>query len=232
MSLKLAGKIAPRTDAIDTIPSRGFDTFEIYLAKQHLDNIQETIRLLKDAKKKYKISFLSVHTPHNPDIDFYLEKTKELAKEVGVKMIVFHNLHIGNMFSEDILEKVTEGMIVENGSDDAIHDVRSIEGVINKGISICFDIAHFCFDCERSGRDFYRDLEELFKSCSTGIKLIHYNDCKGSQDNLAIGDGAINHKKALSIISKYYSGTLVLEVPPERQSESREIVEKILKGIK
>jgi len=232
MSLKLAGKIAPNMDDIKRIIYQGFDTFEIHLEEKHLDNIDESVRLLLDAKKKFKINFISAHTPHTPRVDFYLERTKEMAKKVEIPIVLFHGSFIGDMFAEEILRKVTKGMIIENGSDNAVHDLDAIKSVIKRGINICFDIAHFHFDCERSERDFYKDLEILFKNWSTGIKLIHYNDCKKEQDNLAVGDGVINHKKALSIISKYYSGTMILEVPPEKQGESREIVERILKEIK
>jgi len=223
-SIKLAGKFPPDMKDIEERIAQGLDTFEIYLLGSHLDRLGESAEIL------------SVHTPHEKNVEFYFERTKELAKKVGIPIIVFHNKFV-DMFDEEIVEKIMKSkdssfdIIVENGGM-VFHTLEDIEDVMGRGMQICFDIAHFWMNYEKTGKDFYNDLEVLFKKHSEKIELIHYADSAGSSDNLAVGEGAINHKKALSIISKYYSGTMILEVPPEKQGESKKIVEKFLKEIK
>jgi len=238
-SIKLAGKFPPDMKDIEERVAQGLDTFEIHLRGSHLDELEESAEILLEAKRKFKIDIISVHTPHEENVEFYFEKTKELAKKVGIPIIVFHSKFV-DVFDEEIVEKIMKSedssvdIIVENGGIVLVHTLEDIEDVMSRGMLVCFDIAHFWMNCESTGRDFYKDLKKLFsnKNNSDKIKLIHYADSVDSSDNLAVGEGAINHKKALSIISKYYSGTMILEVPPEKQGESKEVVEKILTEMK
>ena len=231
MSIRLAGKFAPNMEDIERTVDQGFDAFEIFLTTKHLEDVDASAKILNEAKKRFNISIVSVHTPHTPEVDLYTERTKSLAKKVGIPIIVFHNGFIPEMFAEDVLRKVEKGMVIENGGKEGTDDLEHIAEVIERGFKICLDVAHFKITCQRMGKDYYSDLETLMKENSEGIGLIHYNDTDGEVDNLGIGEGILDHRKVLASISKYYSGTMIIEVDRDKQGEGKRAVEKILKQL-
>ncbi len=226
--IKLSGKFPPDMKDIGERVKDGYRIFEIYLEERHLDDFEKSARILKDAKKKFGIEINSVHTPHSKNFDEYYEKTKEFAKVVGIKTIVLHSTHIKKMYSEEILKKAVKNSVIEN---DTASGIKDIENAIKRGYKVCLDTAHFQIWCEKTGNDFYKRLEELFKNYSYGIRHIHYNDAKNGKDNLAIGEGVIDNERTLKIISKYYSGVMVVEVAPEKQAEGKKIIESIIARI-
>jgi len=140
MPLKLAGKFPPDMKDIEERIAQGLDTFEIYLRGSHLDQLEESAEILLEAKRKFKIDIISVHTPHEKDIDFYFEKTRELAEKVSIPIIIFHNKFV-DVFDEEIVEKIKRienvnidiNALVENGGIEIVHTLEDIESVMKRG---------------------------------------------------------------------------------------------------
>lgn len=239
MAIELIGKTAPIPRELDKTIEDGFKKVELYMTEDFLT--ERHLKFLSDAKRESGIEFYSIHTPHSPEKNFLkiLEKTKWFAEQAGIKVIVVHSEHV-NVFSQKVLGRLGGDMFVENGHN---HNLPFLEKIFKKGANICFDMAHFYVASLSSGRDYYDDVEVLFRKHSSSIGHVHIADA--TEDfagqklpisetvnyDTSVGEGEIDFFKALPPILKYYSGVAVVEVGGEKQLEDIRKLEKIISGI-
>lgn len=229
MAIEFIGKVSP--EEVEDGVKDGFKKLELYTTEKHMN--EETIKKLKDAKKKFGVEFYSIHTPHSEEHRFFnsLDMTKSIADEVGIKIIVVHSAMV-DVFSKKVLDYIKNDprMLPENGKmvNWIVHDLAYLERIFSSGLKICFDIAHFYASCRESKKDFYKDLETLMKEHASSIGHLHLCDTDEIDEDVAISDGEIDFYEAMKPISKYYNGVAVIEVKREGQAKSLRTLNTIM----
>ncbi len=224
MALELIGKTAPLPGELQRIADDGFKKIELYMKEEFLTD--RHLKFLADAKRESRLEVYSMHTPHSKPEVFVeiLEKSKDFAKRANIPVIVVHSSLV-NELTKEILERVEGKMFIEN---EINYDLPFLEKIFKKGIKICFDTSHFYTASRKNGRDFYDDLEVLFKKYAKFIGHMHIADADEDGKDVSIGDGEIDFFKIMPVIAKYYKGVAVVEVDIERQFSDMKKLQKIL----
>lgn len=228
MALEFIGKVSPLPGEIQKAVDDGFKKCELYMREEFLTD--RHLKFLSDATRESGIKFYSIHTPHsNPKIfPKILDETKDFAKRAGIPVIVVHSNQV-NELSKKILSRIEDGIFIEN---ELNYDLPFLEKIFKRGIKICFDVSHFYTASMRSRRDYYKDLETLFKKRAKFIGHLHLADAGenviSDHNDVDIGDGEIDFFKVMPVISRYYSGVAVVEVSTARQLKDKEKLEKIM----
>lgn len=236
MAIKLIGKTAPLPGEIKRMVDDGFQSLELYMREEFLTD--RHMKFLSDASRDYGVSFYSVHTPHSKPENFIeiLRETQRFALKGKIKVVVVHSSHV-DVFSDEVLSNLGDRSFPENGHG---HNLPFLEKVFKKGVRITFDMAHFYVASVSSGRDYYDDLETIFKKYGRYIGHLHIADCTerfvgekfpvGELESYdtGVGDGEIDFFKAMKTVSKYYKGTAVVEVPTERQWKDTQKLKRII----
>jgi len=235
MAIELIGKTAPIPVEIRKTADDGFRKIELYMREDFLDD--RHVKFLADAKREFGMKFYSIHTPHSEPDNFIdvMGRTRDFAKKAGIPVIVVHSSHV-NVFSKNVLDNLSGKMFPENGY---MTPLPFLEKFLKRGLKICLDVGHLYVASVTSGRDYYEDLETIFKKYGKNIGHVHIADVSegfAGKKNLKetdcydtnVGDGQIDFFKVMSILSKYYKGVAVVEVDADRQLSDMEKLQKIL----
>ena len=254
MSLNLYGKAIVDKDDMNYILNQRFDGFELALRKKDLENnnYKETVEILKEYKEHIK----TIHLPHCQLEEFpeVIEKIKQLYKDVFENSykeeekpcLVIHSNRIlsyldlkefYNVLQE--LEKQNILFTIENQPGDSADFFKAY--ITNNNLNICLDTAHLWISYPEKEK-YLEELESLLKTGK--VKAIHLNDVKEEQinnykipiDNQPIQEEqkTIPWEETMKLIQKYCKDKdipIIIEVPKEKQKESKEVIEKILNRI-
>jgi len=250
MPLNLYGKAIVDKDDMNYILNQGFDGFELALRKKDIEdnNYKETLNILKNYKEHIK----TIHLPHCqleefPDV---IEKIKQLYKCVfenkTLPILVIHSKYMLNMmliylYPKRVLKKLTISFTIENQPGDSIDFI--INYITKNNLNICLDTAHLWISYPEKEK-YLEALESLLKTGK--VKVIHLNDVEEKQINnykIPIDNQSIQEEKekqtipweeTMELIQKYCEDKdipIIIEVPKEKQKESKEVIEKILNRI-
>ncbi len=236
MPIKLIGKTAPLPGEIKRMVDDGFGELELYMKEDFLTD--RHLKFLSDARRSDGVKFYSIHTPHSGPEKFIdvLKATRDFAAKGKIKVVVVHSSYV-NVFSDKVLKSLGKNTFPENGHG---HNLPFLEKIFKKKVKITFDMAHFYVASISSGRDYYEDLETIFKKYSKFIGHLHIADCTErfvgerfpvtelESYDTNIGDGEIDFFKAMKIVSKYYKGTATIEVDTDRQWKDAQKLKRIL----
>ncbi|CCQ32437.1 deoxyribonuclease IV protein [Halorhabdus tiamatea SARL4B] len=214
----VAGKCEPEPAALAAAADRGFDAVELYLERDHLDALEETVRTVEDAA----VSAVSVHTPHvTPEEREYYELTDRLAVELDA-YLVLHSKYVMHVFAPDV---AAIGFSAPNGHENntGASVMHLEEMILARDNDLVLDTAHL-YTAEREYLD---ALEYLLSTYPDQIGLIHLTDSTRRNDGLAFGDGEIDLAATVETIrDSAFDGPIVLEVMPESQAAARDAFER------
>lgn len=234
---------------------QGIRYFEIHT---NLDILElEAFRLLKENGAKF-----SVHIPHaysGTPTNFcsadkkeiknarkWLEKSIELARELGAKNITLHPDQPKNctkkqaeeIFKNHIkygLEIIDKDMflLIENmpKKEFLYHSPLTMKKIVdsfkNKQVGVTYDIGHAKVTNSEKFLDFPKILKHRIKEC-------HFSDyIKGNGDHHPLGSGEFDFKKIIKELKKInFDGLIVMEILPKEIGEieiSRKVLEKAIK---
>lgn len=209
----LSAKRVPTIDSLENAANEGFDHVELFLDTHHLDNLEATITIAREAS----IDVIAVHTPHVAlSGREYFIKTGHLADALDA-FVVFHSqfLHHSHVAELEELE-ITAPYGYENNPGASMRHFKHM--IIDKGHNFVLDIAHLYM----AESNYIEMSHDLIKEYPGKLQVIHLCDSTAHDDGLAFGDGYVNIEEISKIIKESYNGILVLEVDPERQSTARD----------
>jgi len=212
--MKAIGKCPPESEELQKAHKRGFREVELYLEKEHLINIHQTEKIVRNSPVKSA----SIHTPHVTVEEVeYLRKVDKLAETLDAYLVI-HSQHILNIKSsliEDIGLKSEHGY--ENNPGTSLHCIHN--SVLKRSQEFVLDSAHLYI----AENNYLKALKYLLSEYSEKIRFIHLNDSTKTKDGLAFGEGEVPVKETVKeIIKSNFAGKIVLEVMPEEQEEALE----------
>lgn len=211
--MDVAGKCPPEPDALDAATDRGFEVIELYLEKDHLESVEDTLTDIETSD----VAVVSVHTPHvSLGEKEYLLQADRLAAALDA-YVVFHSRYLNHVDTPQLEEL---DLSAEYGYENKTGvSVRHLEHMILKqGHDIVLDVAHL-FMAEA---DYLGTLEYLLTEYGTQIELLHLCDSTPVQDGLGFGAGEMNLRATTEVIERIFDGTVVLEVMPADQRAALE----------
>lgn len=227
----------PKTNWLEEIHHAnkiGFSDFEL-LYDKNLDCLSlldsdENLKLLKRAKKEYKIStssicidyFSSINTNLIPNKKYFfktLMDVVEKAKMISAKIVVVpycdansieSDLQLRNLL-KNFLDYNLDKILIEKEISLAVEldlkaelILKAFENFEFKNIGICYDVGN------STGNGYIADQEILI--LKDLIKHIHIKDKPINGKNVMLGKGAVNFKKCIQALKKInYSGSCILE---------------------
>lgn len=213
----------------------GFRKAELYVTEEMLS--QEFIDEVNRASDSDGVEFYSIHTPHSKPDAFpkSVEKTKWFADQIGAKIVVMHSMFV-DVLSDDVLRMAGDGVVPENSYwPDKINALPAIERVLDRDVKMCIDVAHLFISSVRAKRNFYSDLETIFKK--HGDRVAHLHLCDSGEDfysdfdrnnDLPIEEGVMDWFTTMEIVKKGYDGVAVVETPRERQLSNMKRLQQIM----
>lgn len=211
----IAGKCPPEKEELEEAEKRGFENVELYLEKQHLEDLEKTISTLEKAT----LEVVSVHTPHvSVDEDKYIEKADELADRFDA-FLVFHTSKYHHTAIADVEEifEFSSDYGYENNPGASVRYLKSM--ILDPGHNFVLDTAHlYMAETDHLGK-----IEYLLDNYTGQVELIHLCDSTREKDGLGFGKGEMNMEEVSKTIKNSgFDGILVLEVMPEKQEKALE----------
>lgn len=212
--MKIAGKCPPEKDELEAAAERGFEQVELYLEKQHLEELEESISNVRSSP----VDAISVHTPHVTleEKDYFL-KADRLASELDA-FLVFHSQYLHHVHITQLEEmKIGSEYGYENNPGASPRILEST--ILDQGHRLVLDTAHFYM----SEKDYLGEMSRFLDEYSSQMPLIHLCDSTRTEDGLDFGEGDMDMEKLCKIIDDSgFDGILVLEVMPEDQGHALE----------
>lgn len=207
----VVGKCPPEPDALDTAADRGFKTVELYLEKDHLESVEETVAIVEASD----VAVASVHTPHVSLADKeYLFRTDRLAADLDA-FVVFHSRYLNHVDTPQLEElNQTAAYGYENKTGVSVRHLEHM--ILKQGHDLVLDIAHLYMAEE----DYLTSIEYLLTKYPDQIGLVHLCDSTPVQDGLKFGAGNIDLDVTSQLLGRYFDGTVVLEVMPADQQSA------------
>ena len=214
----VAGKCEPEAEVLQAAADRGFDAVELYLERQHLDALDETVETVRDAA----VSAASVHTPHvTPEEHEYYELTDRLAVELDA-YLVLHSKYVMHVFAPDV-EAIGFDAAHGHENNTGASVMHLEEMILARDNDLVLDTAHL-YTAERQ---YHEALKYLLSTYPDQIGLIHLTDSTRRNDGLPFGDGEIDLAATVGAIrDSAFDGPIVLEVMPDAQMAAREAFEQ------
>jgi sugar phosphate isomerase/epimerase len=213
--MRIAGKAAPTREKLKKVGERGFDFTELYLEKDHLEDVDERIRICRESD----VEVVSVHTPHvSMSEERYISEAARLAREIDA-YLVFHSKQILHSSIPEAEEKfdLEQPYGYENNPGVSLRGIQNL--ILGREHELVLDTAHL-FIGEENVSELTRRLNE---ENSESINFIHLCDSTAVKDGLGFGKGEIDMKKLSRAIKKSgFDGTIVLEVMQEEQKYALE----------
>lgn len=211
--MRIAGKCPPEPDELESAHDRGFRYVELYLEKNHLQDIDRTAEIVDNSP----VEVVSIHTPHVTlqESDYFL-KADRLAQRLDA-FLVFHSQYMHHVHIPQIEKLDLESDYGYENQPGASQ--RIIEStVIGEGHDLVLDTAHFYM----GEKDYPKRIKQLLEDPETSIPLMHLCDSTRTEDGLAFGDGEMEMERLCQIIDEEFDGILVLEVMPDYQEDALE----------
>ncbi|ACV10641.1 Xylose isomerase domain protein TIM barrel [Halorhabdus utahensis DSM 12940] len=213
----VAGKCAPEPAALAAAADRGFDAVELYLERQHLDALEETVQVVEDAA----VSAASVHTPHvTPEEHEYYELTDRLAVELDA-YLVLHSKYVMHVFAPEV-EAIGFDAAHGHENNTGASVMHLEEMILARDNGLVLDTAHL-YTAER---EYHDALAYLLSTYPDQIGLIHLTDSTRRDDGLPFGDGEIDLEATVRAIrDSAFDGPIVLEVSQDAQADALAVFE-------
>lgn len=212
--MKVAGKCPPETAELQEAAEKGFEHVELYLEKQHLEEIDEAVERCRGSD----LEVVSVHTPHvGLDESEYFLKADQLAERLEA-YLVFHSQHLLHVCIPEIEELSLESEYgYENNPGISRHHLD--ESILSQGHELVLDTAHLYM----ATSNFQTVLRDVLDERHDHIGVIHLCDSTDLKDGLCFGEGEIDMAAAMEAINQSrYDGIVVLEVMPGCQQNALE----------
>ncbi|WP_342210793.1 sugar phosphate isomerase/epimerase family protein [Halorhabdus rudnickae] len=218
----VAGKCPPEADALQAAADRGFDAVELYLERDHLEDIPAVARTVRQSP----IAAASVHTPHvTPDEHAYYERADDLAVALDA-YLVLHSKYVMHVFAPDV-EAI--GFSAPHGHENntGASVLHLEEMILDRGTDLVLDTAHL-YTAER---EYQSALEHLLTSYPDQVGLIHLTDSTRRDDGLPFGEGDIDLEATVETIRESaFDGPIVLEVSQDAQAAALDAFERYWTG--
>lgn len=218
--IEILGKCPPIPKEFDNIEKAGFENVELYIKRKHLENFKETISAVKNTE----INISSVHTPHcTIKENKYINKSIKLADDTD-SYLVFHSNKIPTRRWIKWLKEKELGInyCIENNPGDSSYFIKNF--IFKNNFDFGLDIAHIFM----SEKDYVKVIDKMLSNYDEYVNLIHFCDSTIEEDGLPIKKGVMDIKSIADIISKKFSGKLVLEVMPKHQREALKFIKDSL----
>jgi|GEM_PF-3930467 len=241
MKYEICGKAIIDEKDIERILSFGFSRVEIKLKREDLF---EKCEYTKNFLLKHVKSICSLHIYHAELYDF----PNEIYKLIDIYNTIFNEkrpilvLHSNRILSIMLLEYHNKllDMLFDNDIPFCLESqpgesLEFLENFILPRFDFCLDIAHFWIS---SPNRYIECLKALLSNWSKKIKLVHINSVK-IENNIPMDNQPLSNslnppmEDTLKLFRDYLSSDvpLVVEVPPEQQKKSKEILLSLLNKI-
>ena len=221
--MEIVGKCPPEKEELGKMEDRGFEKIELYTERKHFDNIEDTLKTVKNSD----LEIVSVHTPHVhiDDDKAYFWLADYFCNKLDAYLVFhsqyLHHTHIPRIEEMDI--KSNYGY--ENNPGISRSYLENC--ILKKGHEMVLDTAHL-FMAEE---DFYEELEHILEAYDSQIDVMHICDSTKTDDGLAFGEGEMDMERTAEIIAdSEFDGILVLEVMPRDQEDALDIVNDVIRG--
>ncbi|SFG73450.1 Sugar phosphate isomerase/epimerase [Halopelagius inordinatus] len=213
--LTIVGKAPPEPLELERANDRGFDDVELYLERSHLEDVNETLEIVADAR----VDVVSVHTPHVPiDDPEWMVRADELSNALDAYLVV-HSNRVIHMHIPELERLAFESEYgYENNPGISPRHVESV--IIDQGHELVLDTAHLYMADE----DYVSTIDRLLTEFGDRISVIHLCDSTLTRDGLEFGGGAMDMESVTRLVTEKFDGLLVLEVMPSAQEAAREFV--------
>ncbi|MBI2547254.1 MAG: sugar phosphate isomerase/epimerase [Candidatus Aenigmarchaeota archaeon] len=201
------------------------ENIDVFLKLLETSGVKYTMHAPHDATKKTKVRLCSALKKDIELGDYWLTKSIEFAKELGVKLITLHPdrfvyatkgraKEILRTHLSKALEKLDKGMmlLLENMPDrnytittpEDMKDFIKLMG--SKKIGCTWDVTHSKLAIGENFLDFPKVLKK-------NIKHVHLCDIKGRRDHFPLGTGELDLSVVSNSLKKInYSGIVNLEI--------------------
>lgn len=230
--------------------SKEFRHWEIYSEAEH--NVLRLWDRLAATKEMFDMSY-SIHTPiSDTNIAALTERMREssvlemiatagAAGEAGIKIVTVHpgltSLSVPGMKERAIDNarkslRILDRTSMEYGVTFAVENMPSFKPMLGKtaeelnmliegtNLGVCFDIGH----ANTTGQ-----IEPMISTFKDRIVNVHFHDNVGdNDDHMTIGDGNIDFKKALDMLSGYRGNYIIESKSMESAIESKKRLSKLL----
>lgn len=214
-------------EILDMIAATSFRNIELFLNQAFVDVPVEELKMEVD---KRGLKVLSIHTPldfiafsRRESEEFWIEKSIELSKVFGAKVIVSHmvmgkyfmdiqhgldHIHRENVLKYRNVEGVfitTENLPCVMGNSFLGRKEEFINFIINNKVAMTFDTTH----CEHRGYS----IIEMFKQVKHLVKNIHLSDFKDGNEHKVLGTGDLPLDEFLKLLKdEKYDGIITVEL--------------------
>lgn len=215
--MNILGKCRPESETLEELYTMGYDSVELYITKEMLEDVTSIIEICKNAS----ISIESVHSPHiGTDIHNpvnYFQKADMLADAVDATYLLhsnpFSTFNLVDVYPPE--EISTEEYCYENHPDVSSYAIEQY--FLGQNYPIALDIAHLYIAEE----NYIHTFEKLITSYTKEeIPIVHLADGTRREDGLYFGDGTMELDTIFKIVSEEYSGKVVLEIPTDSRSDA------------
>ena len=208
--LEFLGKCPPDDEQFRALADAGFEGFELYLEREHLDRFDATLQTCRAAPEGIEV----IHTPHATlDEREYFAAAARLAARLDAYLLI-HSSPIGLETTvaavPDEPPSVPYGY--ENRTDTSVSDLET--HVLDASADLVLDVAHLYL----SGPDeFDEAFAHLTGSYADQINHVHLCDATAEDDHRQLGEGNIPLETVIDWLTTEHDGTVTLELMPDRQ---------------
>lgn len=239
MKYEICGKAVIDEKDIEKILSFGFSKVEIKLKKENFK--KENYEYTKNFLLRYQNNICSIHIYHAELNEFAkgVEEIITLYSDVFKKekpTLVLHSNRILNImlleYHSNLLEKLLENDIPFCIESQPGESYEFFESFILPKYNFCLDVAHFWVSHPYNYKEL---LESLLNKWMHKIKVIHIN-CVKIKNNVPMDNQPLSLSLkppidiTLQLFKKYIKSSVpfIVEVPPEYQKASRELLISLL----
>jgi sugar phosphate isomerase/epimerase len=215
----IVGKAFVLEEDLILAKKNGFKEIEIGLRREDLSDVKRTIKFLEE----FSVNIAAVHTPHVPSEEFeLLLRSAEIAEHFGA-LLIFHSGKIPDIESAQVMENIPyRKKALESNPGTSVTAVENL--ILRRDLDFVLDVAHIYI----GSKNFFDDLDYIFKNYSSQVKWVHICDSSPVKDGLAFGKGEIELDRLIRFLAERYSGKMTVEVMPQFQGEARDRILEVL----
>lgn len=222
-------------EILDMIAATSFRNIELFLNQAFVEVPVEELKMEID---KRGLKVLSIHTPlefiafpKRESEEFWIEKSIELSRIFGSKVIVSHIVMgkyfmdiqggLDNIHRENVLKyRNVEGVFITTENLPCVMDnsfltskEKFINFVVKNRVPITFDTTH----CEHRGDS----IIDMFKKVKHLVKNIHLSDFKDGNEHKVLGTGDLPLDEFLKLLKdEEYDGIVTVELDFENKNRN------------
>ncbi|WP_254271968.1 sugar phosphate isomerase/epimerase family protein [Haloarcula marina] len=209
--MDLVGKCPPDPDSLAAAADRGFDSVELYLRPEDLNDVPSTARAVEDSP----VDAATVHTLHaHPDDERPFRRSDDLAVRLDAYLVVHsqyaQHTHVERLEAYDFSAPYG----YENNPGASVFHLQNL--VLDRGHDLVLDTAHLFM----SQPDYEAGLTDLLRENGDQIRVVHCNDATPTVDGLAFGAGDVALERTVRALDDHFDGRVVLEVMPDAQADA------------